>query len=82
MIFTRKSAPRRPPADTMPLFEAALEIRAETIERARSVAPGYDIHALYHDWRGFALQRGEMPKSPDAAFLGFCRKRHERDPLT
>lgn len=64
VTFTRKSVPRRPPADTMPLFEAALEIRAETIERARSVAPGYDIHALYHDWRGFALQRGEMPKSP------------------
>ena len=46
------------------MFEAALEIRPETMERARAVAPGYDIYALYHDWRSFALPRGEMPKKP------------------
>lgn len=45
------------------------------IEKARRAAPGLDIYMLYNDWRGFALEQKEPPRSIDAAFLGFCKKR-------
>lgn len=51
------------------------------MDKAKAVAPGYDIYALYQDWRGFALQQDDLPRNADAAFLGFCKKKHEREPL-
>lgn len=45
------------------------------LEKAKRAAPGMDIYFLYQEWRNFALQRQEPPKSIDAAFLGFCKKR-------
>lgn len=44
----------------------------ETYIHARRVAPGWDVHALEQQWRAWAM---ESPKNPDAAFLGFCKKR-------
>jgi hypothetical protein len=45
------------------------------VEKARRAAPGFDIYALYQEWRGFAQAQSEPPRSIDAAFLGFCKKR-------
>ena len=45
------------------------------IEKARKVAPGWDIYALFNDWRAFAGKQEELPRSIDGAFLGFCKKR-------
>lgn len=45
------------------------------LEKARKIAAGWDIYALYHQWREFASKQDELPRSIDAAFLGFCKKR-------
>lgn len=47
-------------------------LKSETYELARTVAPGWDVHLLEQEWRAWA---SEEPQNPDAAFLGFCRKR-------
>lgn len=58
-------APATPPR----LSEAARE-------RAREMMPGWDVYALEADWRAVWARTG-APKlrSPDAAFLGWVRKR-------
>ncbi len=45
------------------------------LDKARRAAPGWDVYALYGEWRAFAAQQSEPPRSVDAAFLGFCKKR-------
>ena len=45
------------------------------LAKARKVAPGLDIYALYTDWQDFASRQPDPPKNLDAAFLGFCKKR-------
>jgi len=51
-------------------------LRAETLEEARALAPGWDVHALEADWRAVWLRSGRpVLRSPDAAFLGWLRKR-------
>ena len=50
-------------------------LRSDTYEDARSAAPGWDVHYLEQEWRNWMK---ETPKSPDKAFLGFCRKWFER----
>jgi hypothetical protein len=53
----------------------------ETYHDARTVAPGYDVYVLEQEWRMFWLDSGKPElKSPDAAFIGFCRCRYERRP--
>jgi len=45
-------------------------------------APGYDIHGLYHDWVTSWRDSGSLElKSPDAAFINLCKRRHERAPI-
>lgn len=43
----------------------------EVYEIARALAPGIDVHFLEREWRDWLPER---PHSPEAAFLGFCRK--------
>ena len=45
------------------------------LDKARRAAPGLDIYVLYDEWRSYMESLGEPPKSFDAAFLGFCKKR-------
>jgi Replication initiator protein A. len=45
------------------------------IDKARRAAPGFDVYALYAEWKQFAEQQAEPPRSLDAAFLGFCKRR-------
>ena len=48
----------------------------ETLETARGLAPGRDVYALEADWRAFWLRSGAPRlRRPDAAFLGWLRKR-------
>jgi plasmid replication initiation protein len=54
---------------------------AETYHDARTVAPGYDVHWLEMEWRTFWVDTGKPElKDPDAAFIGFCKRRYERNP--
>ena len=53
-------------------------LRVETLEQGRALAPGADIYALEADWRGMWVRSGAPRlRSPDAAFLGWLRKRAE-----
>lgn len=51
-------------------------LKAETMDRARALMPGWDIYALEADWREM-WQRSGRPRlrSPDGAFLGWIKKR-------
>ncbi|MCE8509990.1 replication initiator protein A [Ruegeria pomeroyi] len=51
-------------------------LRAETLEEARRLMPGADVYALEADWRGVWARTGAPRlRKPDAAFLGWVRKR-------
>jgi plasmid replication initiation protein len=50
----------------------------ETFEKAKRVAPGRDIYSLESEWREW-IEGKEKPKSPDAAFIAFCRKKYQRE---
>src|SRR5262249_19508045 len=54
----------------------------EAYEEGRAVAPGYDIYALEREWREWCASSGKpKPDNPAAAFVGFCRRRHETAPI-
>ena len=80
-VFTRKGKRAAKAQSELPLLGNALRVSQDTMEKAKRCAPGYDVYALYDDWKHFASGQAELPRSPDAAFLGFCKKRHERAPL-
>ena len=47
-----------------------------THDRARALAPGWDVHALEADWRAFWARSGRPRlRAPDRAFLGFVARR-------
>lgn len=45
-------------------------LQPETYGAAREAAPGWDVRYLEGEWRAWIK---EPPKSPDKAFIGFCR---------
>lgn len=73
VIIMREGTP--PVQAELPLGDGGLHIAPETYDKARRAAPGLDVHALYHDWKRFASTQEEPPRNPDAAFIGFCKKR-------
>ena len=47
-------------------------LKPDTLERARDMMPGSDVHALEAEWRGYWVSTGRPKlRSPDRAFLGF-----------
>ena len=55
-------------------------IDADTYERAKEVAPGWDIYVLEDKWRHWMTEGGlDRPMNPDKAFIGYCRKFYERN---
>lgn len=51
-------------------------IKPATLEKARVLMPGVDVHSLVEDWRAVWARTGRQPlRAPDAAFLGWVRKR-------
>lgn len=50
---------------------ALIFLKSETYDEARVAAPGWDVHYLESEWRSWMKER---PKSPDRAFVGFCKK--------
>lgn len=60
----------------------AIDVRAnippldpDVYEMAREAAPGWDVRNIENEWRAWAT---EVPRNPEMAFLGFCRKWHEK----
>lgn len=61
--------PRLPSAPPPPLAE-------ETLDRARALLPGRDVHALVAEWLHVWATTGRVPlRSADAAFLGWLARR-------
>ncbi|MEZ6081056.1 MAG: replication initiator protein A [Pirellulaceae bacterium] len=51
----------------------------DTYQDARLEAPGWDIAYLEREWRSWIdMMDAEPPRTPDAAFIGFCRKWFEK----
>jgi Initiator Replication protein len=46
-------------------------------EKAKQTAPGWDIYHLEQEWREWIAKKGK-PENPSAAFIAFCRKKHQR----
>jgi hypothetical protein len=56
------------------LFDVRL--KTETYEKAKQLAPRWDIYALEAAWKEWGQKQKDWPpKNPNAAFLGFCKKR-------
>jgi plasmid replication initiation protein len=52
----------------------------ETFSKAKAVAPGYDVYYLERAWRDWWEDSGKPPLTdPDKAFIGFCKRRHEKN---
>lgn len=66
----RKAAQERPP-----LPGPHIQLKTESYERARALAPGWDIHAIEADWRNWIDKKGITPWQADAHFLAFCKRR-------
>jgi len=78
----RRNVKAKPKLPNGHSFARDPQLRAETYDKARAVARGYDIHGLYHEWISWWRDSGSPElKSADAAFISFCRKRHERAPI-
>jgi plasmid replication initiation protein len=55
-------------------------LNPDTYHAARLEAPGYDVYELERQWRSWIEASGaEPPRSPDAAFIGFCGKVRDRN---
>ena len=53
-----------------------VHLKTTTYEKAKTFATGWDIYALEAEWKAWGSQQKDWPpKNPDAAFLGFCKKR-------
>ncbi|MDK3074549.1 replication initiator protein A [Sedimentitalea sp. JM2-8] len=51
-------------------------LKADTLDLARGMMPGADIHALEAEWRGVWVRSGgPRLRNADAAFVGWIRKR-------
>ncbi|WP_181893341.1 replication initiator protein A [Falsiruegeria mediterranea] len=54
-------------------------LSAEAVEEARHLMPGADVYALEAEWRGVWARSGSPRlRKPDAAFLGWVKKRANR----
>ena len=52
-------------------------LRTDTYEKAKKVAPGYDVYVLEMQWREW--MQGKKPlQNLDAAFIAFCRQKYQR----
>jgi hypothetical protein len=63
-------------ADALP----PIRLKTFTYEKAKAVlsGAGLDIYALEADWLEWIEKTGKRPANPDAAFIGFCRKKSQK----
>lgn len=81
VVLFRKRSSLTPPPDPEAIDDVPY-IDPETMHDAKTTAPGYDVYALYEEWVAWWRDMGQPDlKSPGGAFVGFCKKRHERKPL-
>lgn len=53
-------------------------LKGDTYLLAKEVAPSFDVYWLEQEWQSFWFDSGKPElKSPDAAFIGFCKQRYQ-----
>lgn len=72
--------------DTTPPLNAVTQdlppLSPQTIEAAKTAAPGYDVYGLEQEWREWWASSGKLKlDNPAAAFVGFCASRHKQSPM-
>ena len=67
---TKQQAPSPPP-----LAYDRLRLSAEAYDEGRRNAPGWDIHAIEKDWRGWIAKKSIPVRTPDKHFVAFCKRR-------
>lgn len=56
-------------------------LQYDTYEKARKVAPRYDVYYLEQEWQSFWFRSGKKKlKNPDGAFIAFCKKKYLENP--
>lgn len=55
-----------------------INLKTETFEKAKQAARGFDIYYLEQEWREWIDKKGERPKNPDLAFVGFCKRKAKK----
>lgn len=76
------SSANDPAALSAPPAHGEIVLKTFAYENAKKVAPGYDIYALEADWREWVAKSGKgFPENPEAAFIGFCRRKAKERPL-
>jgi hypothetical protein len=55
-----------------------VHLKTSDFERAKAAAPGWDVYTLEQEWRSWIAKK-ERPENPGAAFVAFCRKKHQRE---
>ena len=71
MVEIRPKAATEHPA----LPASHIQLKTETYDRARTLASGWDVHALEADWRNWIERKTITPWHVDAHFLAFCKRR-------
>jgi len=61
----------------IPLFSDPVRLSTSAFEKAREVAPGWDVYELEQQWREWITGKPD-PHNPDKAFVGFCRQRYRK----
>lgn len=64
-----------PAIEQTPNLTQNIRLSTECYHDAKTVAPGWDVYYLEREWREWIT---ELPRDPEAAFIGFCRKWYER----
>ena len=52
-----------------------IRLSDQVYEKARLLAPGWDVYALEAEWRDWIADKGIEPHKPEAHFLKFCKTR-------
>lgn len=74
VTFTTRAARRKPAYDTQSSLPLLM---TDTYEKAKAVAPGWDVYALEREWREWAAGK-KTPLNPEAAFIAFCRQKYRK----
>lgn len=67
-----KCRPKKRPQAGLPV------LFTETYEKAKRVAPGWDVYYLERVWRDWSAGK-EPPRNADAAFIAFCKKKYQKE---
>jgi replication initiator protein len=59
------------PGPSAVIVEKLVSERA--LEQVPGIAPGWDKYALAEKYKAWVVEKGEMPRHPDAAFVGWVR---------